>query len=165
MPVVVYGITPCDQVRKTLAWLNANGVDHRFHDFRRDGLSGESLERWCSHVPWNALLNKRGQTWRGLPEVRRRQVVDQSSAIELLLEQPTLVKRPVIEIEDGLLLGFSIDRIDEALHRHGLAPPDRVHGDNGAGRHPARDRAGATAASPAAGPAPGPVRPEKPAGR
>ena len=129
MPVVVYGIIPCDQVRKTLAWLNANGVEHRFHDFRRDGLSGESLERWCSHVPWNALLNKRGPTWRGLPELRRRQVVDQSSAIELLLEQPTLVKRPVIEIEDGLLLGFSVDRMGAALHRHGLASIERAGGD------------------------------------
>jgi arsenate reductase len=125
MPVAVYGITQCDQVRKTIAWLNANGVDHRFHDFRRDGLSREFLERWCSHVPWTALLNKRGQTWRAVTEERRRQIVDQSSAIELMLEQPTLVKRPVIEIADDLLLGFSAERLEEALQRHGMAPEGR----------------------------------------
>jgi len=117
MTVVVYGISNCDQVRKTLGWLNANTVEHRFHDYRRDGLERARLERWCSHVPWTALLNKRGQTWRALPEDRRRQIVDQASVIELLLENPTLVKRPVIEIDEDLLIGFSAERLREALGR------------------------------------------------
>lgn len=117
MTVVVYGISNCDQVRKTLGWLNASTVEHRFHDYRRDGLERGQLERWCSHVPWTALLNKRGQSWRSLPEDRRRQVVDQASAIELMLENPTLVKRPVVEIDDDLLIGFSAERLREALGR------------------------------------------------
>ena len=110
MTVVVYGISNCDQVRKTLGWLNANAVQHRFHDYRRDGLERARLERWCSHVPWTALLNKRGQTWRAIGDERRRQVVDQASAVELMLEQPTLVKRPVVEIDEDLLIGFSPER-------------------------------------------------------
>ena len=122
MTVVVYGISNCDQVRKTLGWLNANDVEHRFHDFRRDGLERARLERWCSHVPWTALLNKRGQTWRALPEEGRRQVVDQASAVELMLAQPTLVKRPVIEIDEDLLIGFSAERLRETLDRHGAGP-------------------------------------------
>ncbi len=125
MPVAVHGIAQCDQVRKTIAWLVANGVEHHFHDFRRDGLPRSMVERWCSHVPWTALLNKRGQTWRAIAEPKRREIVDQASAIELMLEQPTLIKRPVIEIEDDLLLGFSVERLEEALQRHGLAPQSR----------------------------------------
>lgn len=119
MTVVVHGIANCDQIRKTLGWLKAHSVEHHFHDYRRDGVERASLERWCSHVPWTALLNKRGQTWRALPEDQRREVVDQASAIELLLAHPTLIKRPVIEIDDDLLIGFSADRLREALGRHG----------------------------------------------
>lgn len=138
MTVVVYGISNCDQIRKTLGWLTANRVEHRFHDYRRDGIDRQHLERWCSHVPWTALLNKRGQTWRNLAEERRRQIVDQATAIELLLENPTLVKRPVIEIDDDLLLGFSADRLREALARQ-----------SGATQPPEIDAASAPAADPA----------------
>jgi arsenate reductase-like glutaredoxin family protein len=73
------------------------------------------LERWCSHLPWNSLLNRRGLTWRSLDEQARAQVVDQGSAIELMLAHPTLIKRPVVEFEDRLLLGFSAERLAAAL--------------------------------------------------
>jgi Spx/MgsR family transcriptional regulator len=115
MAVTVYGISNCDQCRKTLAWLREHGVEHRFHDFRVDGLDRRMLERWCSHLPWNSLLNRRGLTWRGLDEPARAQVVDQASAIELMLAHPTLVKRPVIVFADRLLLGFSAQRLAAAL--------------------------------------------------
>ena len=105
--VVVYGIENCDQVRKARAWLRAHGCAHRFHDFRRDGLDRATLERWLSHLPWDALLNRRGLAWRKLDPARRDQVVDQPSAIEALLADPTLVKRPVLEAGERLLVGFS----------------------------------------------------------
>ena len=115
MAVTVYGISNCDQVRKTLGWLRANGVAHRFHDFRTDGLERSMLERWCTHLPWNSLLNRRGLTWRALGESTRAEAVDQTSAIELMLAHPTLVKRPVVELADRLLLGFSAERLAAAL--------------------------------------------------
>jgi arsenate reductase len=115
MTITVYGITNCDQVRKTLAWLRENGIGHRFHDFRADGLERGMLERWCTHLPWNSLLNRRGATWRSIDEPARAAVVDQTSAIEIMLAHPTLVKRPVVEIEDRLLLGFSAERLAAAL--------------------------------------------------
>ena len=115
MVVTLYGISNCDQVRKTLGWLRQNGIEYRFHDYRVDGIERGMLERWCSHLPWNSLLNRRGLTWRSLDEPTRAQVVDQTSAIELMMAHPTLIKRPVIEFEDRLLLGFSAERLAATL--------------------------------------------------
>jgi arsenate reductase len=116
-PPVVYGIDTCDQVRKARAWLRAQGVAHAFHDFRADGLDAALLARWMGHLPWDALLNRRGLTWRQIEPARRAAVVDQSSATELLLEHPTLVKRPVLEAGDRIVVGFS-----EPIYRN-LFPP------------------------------------------
>ena len=115
MAVTVYGISNCDQVRKTLGWLRENGIAYRFHDYRTDGIDRGMLERWCSHLPWNALLNRRGLTWRSIDDAARAEVVDQTSAIELMLAHPTVVKRPVVEVADRLLLGFSAERLAAAL--------------------------------------------------
>jgi arsenate reductase len=115
MAVIVYGIANCDQVRKTLFWLRENGVEFRFHDFRVDGIERAMLERWCSHLPWNSLLNRRGLTWRSIDEAARAEVVDQTSAIDFMLAHPTVVKRPVVEVADRLLLGFSAERLAAAL--------------------------------------------------
>ena len=104
---VVYGIENCDQVRKARNWLRAHSIDARFHDFRREGLDAQTLERWLGHLPWDALLNRRGQAWRKLEPQRRAQVVDKTSAVEAMLSDPTLVKRPVIEAGEHLLVGFS----------------------------------------------------------
>jgi arsenate reductase (glutaredoxin) len=115
--VVVYGIDNCDQVRKARAWLRAQSVSFRFHDFRADGVDGALLARWMGHLPWDALLNRRGLTWRQLDATRKAGVVDQSSAVELLLENPTLIKRPVLEADDRIVVGFS-----EPIYRN-LFPP------------------------------------------
>lgn len=104
---VVYGIENCDQVRKARAWLRARGLAHRFHDFRRDGLDAARLASWLGRVPWDSLLNRRGLAWRKLDPARRAQVTDAASAAELMLEDPTLVKRPVLEHEGGIAVGFS----------------------------------------------------------
>lgn len=106
-PVVVYGIDTCDQVRKARAWLRGQGVAFRFHDFRVDGLDAALLARWMGHLPWDALLNRRGLAWRQLESARKASVVDQSSAAELMLANPTLVKRPVLEAGDRIVVGFS----------------------------------------------------------
>lgn len=106
-PIVVHGIENCDQVRKARAWLKAHGVDYRFHDFRRDGLTAQMLGDWLAHVPWDALLNRRGLTWRRLDAAQRGSIVDQASAIELMLREPTIIKRPVLQAGESLLVGFS----------------------------------------------------------
>ena len=104
---VIYGIDSCDAVRRARQWLRAHSIDHRFHDLRRAGLGDDTLARWLTHVPWDALLNRRGLSWRKLDEGLRSRAVDQPSAVELMLREPMLVKRPVLEHGEQLLVGFS----------------------------------------------------------
>ncbi len=105
--VVVYGIENCDQVRKARAWLRARRIEHRFHDLRRDGLDAQRLSTWLGRVPWDSLLNRRGLAWRKLDVGRRAAVTDQTSASELMLEDPLLVKRPVLQTREQIVVGFS----------------------------------------------------------
>jgi arsenate reductase len=116
---IVYGIETCDQVRKARAWLRAQRVPFRFHDFRVDGLEDALLARWMARLPWDSLLNRRGLAWRQLDPARRAVVVDQSSACELILAVPLLVKRPVLEAGDRIVVGFS-----EPIYRNLFVPPD-----------------------------------------
>ena len=120
-PITVFGIPNCDQVRKARAWLQAAGYGYRFHDFRVDGLQAELLATWLRHVPWDSLLNRRGTTWRRLDESRRAAVTDQLSATELMLAEPTLVKRPVLQQGQKTLVGFS-----EPLYRSFFGPNDHT---------------------------------------
>lgn len=105
--VIVYGIPNCDQVRRARLWLREHRIDYKFHDFRADGLPVALLDRWLIRLPWDALLNKRGTTWRGLDTARRGAIVDAQSATELMLANPTVIKRPVLERGEQLLVGFS----------------------------------------------------------
>lgn len=109
--LTIYGIPNCDTCRKARKWLETNSVEHRFHDLRVDGLEKATLERWAQSAGWQKLLNTRSTTWRGLPETDR-QNLKEKRALELMLELPTLVKRPVAEVGDILLVGFSADRYE-----------------------------------------------------
>lgn len=113
--VTVFGIPGCDQVRRARAWLRARGVPHAFHDVRADGLPPQALARWLRHLPWDALLNRRGTTWRMLPAERKAAVVDQASAVEAIVAEPTLLKRPVVEAGSRLLVGFSEAAFESAF--------------------------------------------------
>lgn len=103
----LYGIDTCDQVRRARQWLRQHDITVRFHDFRRDGLDRETIDRWLAQLPWDTLLNRRGLAWRKLDPERRALVVDPASATEALLADPILVKRPVLEHADRVLVGFS----------------------------------------------------------
>lgn len=105
--VVVYGIETCEQVRKARAWLRAHDVAHRFHDLRSDGLDARRLSAWLARVPWDSLLNRRGLAWRKLDAQRRAGITDQASAAELMLADPLLVKRPVLQAHERIVVGFS----------------------------------------------------------
>lgn len=117
-PIVVYGIENCDQVRKARQWLRAQGLAHGFHDFRAHGLDPADLARWMTHLPWDSLLNRRGMAWRQMPAAARARIVDQASAREIMLSTPTLIKRPVLEAGERILVGFS-----EPVYRSLLPAP------------------------------------------
>ena len=106
MTITLYGIPNCDTVKKARKWLEANGIDYRFHDFRKDGLDAKQLKRWTDALGWETVLNRKGTTWRQLPEDARN-AVDAKSAAKLMLEQPTLIKRPVLEQGNNVRCGFS----------------------------------------------------------
>jgi Spx/MgsR family transcriptional regulator len=104
--LILYGIKQCDTVAKARRWLETNGRDYRFHDFRVDGLGRDLLERFERAVGWELLLNRRGTTWRQLPEPRRAEP-DREGTLALMLEYPALIKRPVLDAGDRILVGFS----------------------------------------------------------
>jgi len=103
--MILYGIKNCDTVKKARRWLEANDVDFQFHDFRADGLEQQTIEAWLENVSWEILLNKRGTTWRKLEDPRKEQL-DQAIAIELMLSNPTLIKRPVVTNNSDCYVGF-----------------------------------------------------------
>ena len=107
MQITLYGIPNCDTVKKARAWLNDQGVDYLFHDFKKAGVSRAMLEGWTSEVSWDALVNRRGTTWRGLPEARRDAVVDADSAMVLMMESPSVIRRPVLVASGKVHVGFS----------------------------------------------------------
>lgn len=98
--ITLYGIPNCDTVRKARAWLDGRGIEYRFHNFKKLGAPAETIERWADAVGWEALLNRRGTTFRGLGEADR-QDIDRVKAVRLMEAQPSLIKRPVIEDEAG----------------------------------------------------------------
>jgi arsenate reductase (glutaredoxin) len=111
---VVYGIAHCDSVKKARAWLQGEDVAHEFHDFKRAGLSAALLDRWTAAVGWQELLNRRGTTWRRLDDADRAAAADAAGARALMLRQPSLVKRPVVEWTSGAVsVGFDPVRFTE----------------------------------------------------
>lgn len=104
----LYGIKNCDTVKKARKWLDEQGIDYEFHDFKKDGLQSDLLFSWEHAVGWETLLNRRGTTWRKLPE-DVRDTIDGQSAHEIMLENPSIIKRPVVENGGDVRVGFSAD--------------------------------------------------------
>jgi arsenate reductase len=116
MTTTLYGIPNCDTVRRARAWLDAHGVPCRFHDFRTQGVPEAELDRWLAAPGWEALVNRRGTTWRQLDEATRAGVTDAASARAVLLAHPSLVKRPVVDWGPGreTTIGFDAARWEAA---------------------------------------------------
>ena len=106
--MIVYGIANCDTIRKARKWLQSHDLEYQFHDFRKDGLDPALLKRWVNKVGWELLLNRRGTTWRKLPE-KARDSINEQSAIKVMLEQPAIIKRPVLVTGKQILVGFNED--------------------------------------------------------
>ena len=109
MRITIYGIRNCDTMKKARAWLEAHGVDYDFHDYKIEGIDRATLEKWTRTVGWEVLLNRAGTTFRKLPE-DAKQNIDERKAIKLMLEQPSMIKRPVLERGRTLIVGFTEDR-------------------------------------------------------
>jgi arsenate reductase (glutaredoxin) len=111
MTTTLFGISNCDTVKRARTWLDAQGVSYTFHDFRKNGLPDAALDRWLQAPGWEALLNRRGTTWRQLDAATRDSVVDAASARAVLAAHPTLIKRPVVEWRPGSVatVGFAPD--------------------------------------------------------
>jgi arsenate reductase (glutaredoxin) len=103
--VTLYGIKNCDTMKKARAWLDAKGVAYRFHDYKGQGIERSRLDGWAAKVGWEMLLNRAGTTFRKLPD-RQKQGLTRDKAIALMLEQPSMIKRPVLEAGGKLLVGF-----------------------------------------------------------
>lgn len=109
MSVTIYGIKNCDTMKKARTWLEDHGVDYAFHDYKKDGLEAATLDRFLKNIAWEQLLNRAGTTFRKLPEDVRADV-DAAKARSLMLEQPSMVKRPVVEKDGKYMVGFKPDQ-------------------------------------------------------
>jgi arsenate reductase len=105
--MTVYGIPNCDTVKKSLDWLKKNKIDYEFHDYKKSGITKAKLEAWSKKVGWEVLVNKKGTTWRKLTPEEQEKVTNQSAAIKVMMENNSIIKRPVVEAGEKLLVGFN----------------------------------------------------------
>jgi arsenate reductase len=110
----IFGIKNCDTMKKAFTWLDAHGKRYDFHDYKISGIDIDRLQAWSNHAGWEALLNTRGTTWRKLSPTQQANL-DEAKAIRLMIEHPSLIKRPVLENGDKLLVGFVPERYAEFL--------------------------------------------------
>ena len=112
MAMKLYGIPNCNTVKKARNWLTKNSIDIPFHDFKKQGVSEELVKGWLKQINWEKLVNRQGTTWRQLPDEAKAAVCDETSAIRLMLEKSSVIKRPVLELDGKIILGF-----DEAIYQ------------------------------------------------
>jgi arsenate reductase (glutaredoxin) len=107
--IKLYGIPNCDTMKKARTWLESHGIDHDFHDYKKAGVDRQTLLGWVKVVGWETLLNRGGTTFRKLPD-EAKENLDERKALALMLEQPSMIKRPVLEKGKTLLVGFSPEK-------------------------------------------------------
>ena len=103
--ITLYGIPNCNTVKKARDWLTANNIEFQFHNFKKDGLEQATLEQWVNSLGWEILLNKRGTTWRKLSDDMKADI-DQAKAISIMLDNSSIIKRPVLDIDGSFHVGF-----------------------------------------------------------
>ncbi|RJG00848.1 ArsC family reductase [Noviherbaspirillum sedimenti] len=118
MSITLYGIPNCDTVKKARTWLDARGIPYVFHDFKKAGISEALVSGWLRDVAWDVLVNRKGTTWRGLDEARKESIFDAASATTLMLEAPSIVKRPVLVKDGRTHVGFA-----DASYQHIFEKP------------------------------------------
>ena len=108
----LYGIPNCDTMKKARTWLADNGVEYEFHDYKKLGIERKKLDAWIKAVGWETLLNRRGMMWRKVPDDMKANI-DEKSAIGLMLETPSIIKRPVLEAKGKVTVGFKAETYEE----------------------------------------------------
>lgn len=104
--MILYGIPNCDTTKKAINWLNKKHIPFTFHNYKESGISAAKLKAWSTTAGWEAILNKRSTTWRSLSAEQQESIKDKQSAINLMLEHNSIIKRPILEYKEGLLVGF-----------------------------------------------------------
>lgn len=105
MPITIYGIKNCDTMKKAFAWLAEQGVDYRFHDYKKEGVPEVQLRQWIDKLGWETIINRRGTTWRKL-DAAQRDTMDAYQAVKVAMENPSIIKRPILETSTTLKAGF-----------------------------------------------------------
>lgn len=116
MAITIYGIRNCDTMKKARAWLEKHDVEHAFHDYREAGIERAKLEQWCEETGWEKLLNRAGTTFRKLPDAQKTGL-DARKAVQLMLAQPAMIKRPVLDLGRRRLVGFNPKEYESALRK------------------------------------------------
>lgn len=106
--ITLYGIPNCDTMKKARNWLKDHGVDYQFHDYKKLGVPEQALKQWVSQLGWETLINKRGTTWRKL-DADVKNNIDEKSAIQIMLDNASVIKRPLLDIDGQYTVGFSAD--------------------------------------------------------
>lgn len=114
MSPTLYGIPNCDTVKKARAWLDGRGIAYAFHDYKKAGITGDKLTGWLDVAGWETVLNRAGTTFKKLPDTAKANL-DPAKAIALMLAQPSMIKRPIVEHDGGLLVGFKEAEWQDAL--------------------------------------------------
>ncbi|MEO5321987.1 ArsC family reductase [Mesorhizobium sp. CC13] len=114
MSIVMYGIKNCDTIKKARTWLDARGVAYAFHDYKAAGIDGDSLRKWVREFGWETVLNRAGTTFRKLPDADR-QGLDADKAIALMLAQPSMIKRPMLDLGGRRIIGFKPEAYEAAF--------------------------------------------------
>ena len=117
--ITLYGIKNCDTVKKARQWLDVHGIEYHFHDFRADGLERDAVAGWLAELGWETLVNKRSTSWKAL-DLATRESMDDKSAQAAILEQPTLIKRPLLDTGHERFTGFSAANYQKIFNQHTL---------------------------------------------
>ncbi|MEZ9722206.1 ArsC family reductase [Vibrio splendidus] len=109
MTITMFGIPNCDTIKKAKKWLETEGIEFEFHDYRKQGINEELVKTFCSELGWELVLNKRGTTYRQLTQ-EQKDTLTEEKAVALLVEQPAMIKRPILKVEGKLHIGFKADQ-------------------------------------------------------
>ena len=114
--MTVFGIKNCNTVKNALDWLNGHGIPYEFHDYKKKGITADALKAWSKQVGWEVLLNRKGLTWKQLPEAERARIKTEADAIQLMIDKTSIIKRPLLE-KNGkvILLGFDEETYEKTL--------------------------------------------------
>ena len=114
--ITLYGIPNCDTMKKARAWLDEHRIEYRFHDYKKVGIDEAALRAWVEELGWESLLNRRGMMWRKLPQAVKDRI-DEASAISVMRETPSIIKRPLLDTGEQRYVGFTAERYEQIFER------------------------------------------------